>query len=212
MIILHFSNSNFCCKQFHQTFAQLQQGSLYYQPKQCTIIRENPQNYRTFTSNLIPPPKWVPFHDLCSTPRRSSKMDTDRRNICITGCGLQASLASGMAPRSNSLTHDGSTGFEWLPIHEGLTFYGINVGKYTIHGCYGKKCSKWDDFFLGECYRGILLVYVAKHLLSKATEKNSAFLLEEKHLTSFSIPNYRQITNKILKGGVVIPLIFPNVP
>ena len=40
----------------------ISQGSLHYQPKQCSIIREILQNYHTFALNLIPP-KWVPFND-----------------------------------------------------------------------------------------------------------------------------------------------------
>ena len=31
------------------------QGSLYYQPKQCTIVRGIPQNHHWFASSLIPP-------------------------------------------------------------------------------------------------------------------------------------------------------------
>ena len=32
-----------------------QQGSLYYQPKQCTLVKEIPQKYHPFASSLIPP-------------------------------------------------------------------------------------------------------------------------------------------------------------
>ena len=31
------------------------QGTLYHQPKQCTITREIPQNYHTFAACVIPP-------------------------------------------------------------------------------------------------------------------------------------------------------------
>ena len=34
-------------------------------------------------------------------------------------------------------THDGSMGLVYLPTLI-VDFYGINVGKYTIHGSYGK--------------------------------------------------------------------------
>ena len=45
---------------------KLQQGSLYYQPKQCTIIKEIHQNYHTFSSfaSSFIPLKWVSFNDL----------------------------------------------------------------------------------------------------------------------------------------------------
>ena len=34
---------------------EILQGSLCYQPKQCTMIREIPQNYHTFAACSIPP-------------------------------------------------------------------------------------------------------------------------------------------------------------
>ena len=39
----------------------LEQGSLYYQPKQCTIIREIPQFIIHLHCSI--PAKWVPFND-----------------------------------------------------------------------------------------------------------------------------------------------------
>ena len=50
-LAVSFRESN-CHKQWH---LKVKQGSLYYQPKQCTIIGEIPQNYHTFA--LLDPSK-----------------------------------------------------------------------------------------------------------------------------------------------------------
>ena len=39
--------------------------------------------------------------------------------------------------RLGYITHDGSMGLVYLPIHDLVGFYGFHVGKYTIHGWYG---------------------------------------------------------------------------
>ena len=38
------------------------QGSLYYQPKQCMVIREIPQNYHRFVLVLFDSPKMGPIY------------------------------------------------------------------------------------------------------------------------------------------------------
>ena len=65
----------------------LQQGSLYYQPKQCsvTIISEIPQNYHRFA--LVDPPKfqkWVPFHDPCSNIQINHPCKTDSHPSAVS--------------------------------------------------------------------------------------------------------------------------------
>ena len=54
-----------CTRMFCTMAANILQGSLYYQPKQCTIVRELPQNYNRFV--LFDPPKYgyKKFNDPC---------------------------------------------------------------------------------------------------------------------------------------------------
>ena len=51
------------------------QGSLYYQPKQCIVIMEIPQNCHRCVFLFISP-KWVPFNDPCSNTNISPKRST----------------------------------------------------------------------------------------------------------------------------------------
>ena len=69
---------------------QKKQGTLYHQPKQCTITREIPQNYQTFAACVIPP-KMGPFrtdhpHPLAlppPAPRHHHKERWDQTNRAV---------------------------------------------------------------------------------------------------------------------------------
>ena len=58
----------------HRDFLQ---GSLYYQPKQCTIIQEILQNYQKFA--LFDSPKWVVFKWLCFQSKNKGSPRTQKQ-------------------------------------------------------------------------------------------------------------------------------------
>ena len=122
---------------------QQPQGSLYYQSKQCIVIRELPQNNAIDLYCLLPP-IWVPFNDpWTTTPRNPLASLTTTADGSSIGHDIAHSTRWKQILSNKGLKAGLIKGNQWLlsPDHKALFEGGVRLTSHDTS--LGKKRPKF---------------------------------------------------------------------